>query len=99
MRLKDLATAINGTIVLSGESNGSGRDNPEITGVSCDSRYIREGEAFFCLTGGSLDGGDFAAEAAERGAAAIVTEKRSRCRNPRGETCRNRFSCPIRERR
>ena len=65
MRLKDLATAINGTIVLSGESNGSGRDNPEITGVSCDSRYIREGEAFFCLTGGSLDGGDFAAEAAE----------------------------------
>lgn len=75
MRLKDLATAINGTIVLSGESNGSGSDNPEITGVSCDSRYIREGEAFFCLTGGSLDGGDFAAEAAERGAAAIVTEK------------------------
>ena len=47
MRLKDLAATINGTIVLSGESNGSGSDNPEITGVSCDSRYIREGEAFF----------------------------------------------------
>lgn len=68
MRLKDLIKCTGGTL-LTGENNLE----EIITGVSCDGRYIKKGEAFFCLTGGNLDGRQFAAQAVERGAAAIVT--------------------------
>jgi UDP-N-acetylmuramoyl-L-alanyl-D-glutamate--2,6-diaminopimelate ligase len=46
----------------------------EITGVCCDTRIIRAGEAFFAMSG-TQDGAAFAAEAAEKGAVCIVAER------------------------
>lgn len=45
-----------------------------VAGLADDSRFIQKGEAFFCLKGGKKNGEDFAAEAAKKGASAIVAE-------------------------
>jgi UDP-N-acetylmuramoyl-L-alanyl-D-glutamate--2,6-diaminopimelate ligase len=47
----------------------------EITGLAYDSREIRPGGLFFCVKGFQSDGHDFAAQAVERGAAALVVER------------------------
>lgn len=55
---------------------GSGaRDVPglEVTGIAADSRIVAPGEVFFALPGTRVQGGRFAAEAAARGAVAVVT--------------------------
>ena len=46
----------------------------EITGVSYDSRKVRDGDLFVCIKGFSTDGHKYAAKAAEAGAAAILAE-------------------------
>ena len=43
-----------------------------VTGVAIDSRALGVGEAFFAIQGHRLDGHDFVAEAASRGAACLV---------------------------
>lgn len=48
-------------------------DDPEITGLACDSRRVNEGDLFFALPGEKADGREFAAEAVRRGARAVVT--------------------------
>ena len=48
----------------------------EVTAISADSRTCPKGALFVCLTGGEKDGHDFAAEAQERGAVAILAERR-----------------------
>ena len=48
--------------------------NIEISGVCCDTRIIKEGEAFFALAGVSESGAEYAADAAKKGAACIVAE-------------------------
>lgn len=47
----------------------------EITGVSYDSREVRPGDLFYCISGFSTDGNAYAGAAAASGAAAIVTTK------------------------
>jgi UDP-N-acetylmuramoyl-L-alanyl-D-glutamate--2,6-diaminopimelate ligase len=47
----------------------------EIGGLAYDSRAVAPGDLFFCVTGFSSDGHDFAAKALERGAAALVVER------------------------
>jgi len=47
-------------------------EDPEITGVSHDSRAVSRGDLFFALPGATFDGRVFAREAAERGARAIL---------------------------
>ena len=47
----------------------------EITGVTCDSRQIKEGFAFVCIKGSLNDGHKYAASAAEKGAAVIVAQE------------------------
>jgi UDP-N-acetylmuramoyl-L-alanyl-D-glutamate--2,6-diaminopimelate ligase len=47
----------------------------EITGLAYDSREVREGSLFFCVKGFQSDGHDFAAQAVQRGAAALVVER------------------------
>ena len=47
----------------------------EITELVYDSRKIQPGCAFVCLKGTSFDGHDFAQEAAQKGAVAIIAEK------------------------
>ncbi len=51
--------------------------NPEayISGISCDSRQVAPGDIFVCVTGFNIDGHRFAAEAASKGAAALVVER------------------------
>ena len=47
----------------------------EITGLAYDSRAVASGSLFFCVSGFQRDGHDFAAQAVQRGAAALVVER------------------------
>ena len=46
-----------------------------VSGVTSDSREVREGFVFVCIKGASFDGHSAAQTALEKGAAAVVTEK------------------------
>ncbi|HUC43355.1 MAG TPA: UDP-N-acetylmuramoyl-L-alanyl-D-glutamate--2,6-diaminopimelate ligase [Candidatus Sulfotelmatobacter sp.] len=48
--------------------------DPIVTGIAIDSRSVRPGDLFFALRGSRVDGTRFAAEAAARGAAAVVAD-------------------------
>lgn len=50
----------------------------EVTGITCDSREVKPGDLFVCLPGFREDGHLFAAEAMEKGAAAVVMEEGNR---------------------
>jgi UDP-N-acetylmuramoyl-L-alanyl-D-glutamate--2,6-diaminopimelate ligase len=47
-----------------------------VTGLAYDSRKVKEGDVFFAVPGVHVDGHEYAFEAAERGAAAVVGERR-----------------------
>lgn len=51
-------------------------DDVEISDVVLDSRAVRPGALFCCVTGATVDGHDFAAAAADAGAAALLVERR-----------------------
>ncbi len=70
MRLSKLVEGIRGRIVYE-----NGDWEREIDYLSADSRKIKESSLFFCLSGGEVDGGEFAKESIALGAVAIVTEK------------------------
>ena len=53
-----------------------GMDSIPLRGLRLDSRQVQEGDCFLALRGSKLDGISYAAEAAGRGAAAVVTEAR-----------------------
>ena len=61
-----------------GSTAGGGPGAKEVTGVSTDTRTIKEGEAFFALKGPSFDGADFLGDAAAKGAAVAVVSKASK---------------------
>ena len=46
----------------------------EITGLAYDNRAVQEGTLFFCVRGFTRDGHDFAQDAIDRGAAALVVD-------------------------
>lgn len=48
----------------------------EIAGLAYDSRAVRGGELFFCVSGFQRDGHEFAQQALQAGAAALVVERR-----------------------
>jgi UDP-N-acetylmuramoyl-L-alanyl-D-glutamate--2,6-diaminopimelate ligase len=50
-------------------------ENPVITSVEMDSRLVQEGSLFICINGYTVDGHDFAEQAVQKGAAAIVAER------------------------
>ncbi|SFP04475.1 UDP-N-acetylmuramoyl-L-alanyl-D-glutamate--2,6-diaminopimelate ligase [Salibacterium halotolerans] len=50
-------------------------DNPGIHSLHMDSRTVESGGLFFCVRGYTVDGHDFAEEAAKKGAAAVITEE------------------------
>ena len=52
-------------------------DNPEISGITADSRRVRPGALFVALPGARADGRGFVADAVARGAAAILTDRES----------------------
>ncbi|UCI22229.1 UDP-N-acetylmuramoyl-L-alanyl-D-glutamate--2,6-diaminopimelate ligase [Mesorhizobium sp. B2-1-8] len=67
MKLKDLA----GILPVEGTASA----DLEVTGISSDSRQVKPGVVFFALAGTKADGASYAADAARRGAAAIVADK------------------------
>ena len=54
--------------------NAGNMSDIEITGITADSRNVREGSVFVCIKGRTADGHDFARQAADMGAAAIIAE-------------------------
>lgn len=52
-----------------------GDKDPDINGMSYDSRKIRAGDLFVAIKGGSLNGHDYLSQAIENGAAAAVVEE------------------------
>ncbi|RWR08193.1 UDP-N-acetylmuramoyl-L-alanyl-D-glutamate--2,6-diaminopimelate ligase [Siminovitchia fortis] len=50
-------------------------ENPEITAIVNDHRKVEPGSMFICIKGHHADGHDFAKEAADMGAAAIISER------------------------
>jgi UDP-N-acetylmuramoyl-L-alanyl-D-glutamate--2,6-diaminopimelate ligase len=57
-----------------GDHELQGGDDPEISGVTCDSRSVAAGALFFALAGAAVDGHHFIRAAVEAGAAAVVLE-------------------------
>jgi UDP-N-acetylmuramoyl-L-alanyl-D-glutamate--2,6-diaminopimelate ligase len=57
-----------------GTSGAALLQNPEITGITADSRLVQPGFLFAALNGVSTDGRRFAGEAVARGAIAILTD-------------------------
>src|ERR687890_2563347 len=54
---------------------GEGPADVEITGLAYDNRAVQPGDLFFCVPGFTRDGHDFAPDAIERGAAALVVAR------------------------
>src|SRR3954469_18521527 len=57
------------------ELTGGGAPDVEITGLAYSTSDVTAGSLFFCVPGFRADGHDFAADAVERGAAALVCER------------------------
>jgi UDP-N-acetylmuramoyl-L-alanyl-D-glutamate--2,6-diaminopimelate ligase len=55
-----------------------GSEDPVIGGIAYRSDTVSPGDAFFCIRGFTHDGHDYASDAAERGAAALVVERELR---------------------
>ncbi|PKM77700.1 MAG: UDP-N-acetylmuramoyl-L-alanyl-D-glutamate--2,6-diaminopimelate ligase [Firmicutes bacterium HGW-Firmicutes-15] len=53
----------------------SGQLNQDISGISYDSRKVKEGDLFICIAGLKVDGHDFVEQAIHRGAKALLVEK------------------------
>ena len=71
--LKFIATACAGELL-------SGSPETLVHRVCTDSRQAQAGDLFFALPGERFDGHDFLREAAEKGAGAVVVERRARAR-------------------
>ena len=67
------------TVTAGTGARGDLGDDPEIAAVTGDSRQAGPGTLFFALPGAAQDGHDFAAEAARRGAVAVVAERPVPC--------------------
>ena len=57
------------------------KGNIHISGITSDSREIKEGYAFVCISGVADDGHNYAADAANKGAVAVITEREMGVRN------------------
>ena len=68
MKLLDLLNGVNYEVL-------SGNQDMEINHIQYDSRKIKEGDLFVCLTGFEVDGHDYAFKAIEAGAKVIICEK------------------------
>lgn len=65
MLLKDLISNVNNEFA-----------NIQITGITSDSREIKDGYAFVCIKGVADDGHKYAFDAASKGAAVVITERK-----------------------
>jgi len=63
------------SFALKSSGNLCGSERTMLTGVQTDSRLVKAGDLFICLRGQKIDGHDFARQAAENGAQAIVSHQ------------------------
>lgn len=68
MQLKELASLIITSKII-------GNEDAAVTGIQIDSRKVQSGDLFICLTGSVQDGHQYAQEAVNKGAAALIAEK------------------------
>lgn len=68
MKLTELAKSIPSSVEVFGQA--------EVTGLACDSRKVQPGDAYFCLPGLRVDGHSFAEQVMEKGASALIVERR-----------------------
>lgn len=68
MKLKELLNGVE-TIKI------TGNEELNISGITFDSREVKAGYLFICISGFKADGHDFAAEAIDRGAVALLAER------------------------
>ncbi len=67
MKLKELLQPLQYTPTL--------EENPDVRSLEMDSRKVTAGTVFFCVKGYTVDGHDYATQAEERGAVAIIAER------------------------
>jgi UDP-N-acetylmuramoyl-L-alanyl-D-glutamate--2,6-diaminopimelate ligase len=72
MRLDELTSGAAGDAAAAAVA---GAGATEISGLAYDSRRVGAGDLFFCVSGYRTDGHDFARQAVEQGAAALVVER------------------------
>ena len=58
-----------------GMSAGLVKEDTEIVSITCDSRRVEPGCLFVCIAGTAVDGHDFAQQAQQAGAAAVVVQR------------------------
>jgi UDP-N-acetylmuramoyl-L-alanyl-D-glutamate--2,6-diaminopimelate ligase len=68
MRLKELIESI--------EHEADTLDDVEVTGIACDSRFIRSGDLFAAIKGEHTDGSAFVREAVEKGASCVLADSK-----------------------
>jgi UDP-N-acetylmuramoyl-L-alanyl-D-glutamate--2,6-diaminopimelate ligase len=84
MQLKEIMRDINYAVL-------QGKMDENVTGISYDSRKVKPGDLFICIPGLKADGHDFAEQAAERGAAAILVQRE--IKNPPSVTMLSTIDC------
>jgi UDP-N-acetylmuramoyl-L-alanyl-D-glutamate--2,6-diaminopimelate ligase len=72
LKLGELASGLGATLSLALDESEAA---VEIQGLAYDSRAVSAGTLFFCVSGFRSDGHDFAAQAIEQGATALVVER------------------------
>lgn len=72
-----------------------GEGDVEITDIQTDSRRVQPGDLFICLPGHTVDGHDYAAQAAAKGAAAIVCERKLEIDLPQIIVDNSRFAMSV----
>ncbi len=71
--------------LLSGIADAPNAGDIVVTGLTQDSRSVRAGDAFVALQGGRMHGIEFALQAVERGAAAVLAEETKNGRRETGD--------------
>lgn len=69
MKLNELTSVLAAAVII-----GDGEIN--VSGLQTDSRQVIPGDLFICLPGHTVDGHDYAGEAGDNGAAALVVNRR-----------------------
>ncbi|MGG4045461.1 MULTISPECIES: UDP-N-acetylmuramoyl-L-alanyl-D-glutamate--2,6-diaminopimelate ligase [Paenibacillus] len=69
MKLNELASSLTTAQII-------GDGDITITNIQVDSRKVAPGDLFICLPGHTVDGHDYAGQAAEQGAVALVVERK-----------------------
>lgn len=80
MTFKEIADATRGVL----KQGSSGSHGAAASGISVDTRTLREGEVFFALKGPNFDGHAFISEALGKKASGVVVEKGSKVEIPDG---------------